>query len=160
MEKLKELWEKLKSIRHFEIYLAIFIGVIICVVYFGLYFDQGSDKKEDNSTAEIGTAVEYVDNLENKLCNVLSKIDGVMEVDVMITLESGFSYEYVQESQKIEITLDDTDEKLNIVKEIYPKIKGVVVVAKGSEDFRVKMDILEAVVTLLQIDESAVTILS
>ncbi len=160
MEKLKELWEKLKSIRHFEIYLAIFIGVIICVVYFGLYFDQGSDKKEDNSTAEIRTTVEYVDNLENKLCNVLSKIDGVMEVDVMITLESGFSYEYVQESQKIEITLDDTDEKLNIVKEIYPKIKGVVVVAKGSEDFRVKMDILEAVVTLLQIDESAVTILS
>ena len=160
MEKLKELWEKLKSIRHFEIYLAIFIGVIICVVYFGLYFDQGSDKKEDNSTEEIGTAEEYVDNLENKLCNVLSKIDGVMEVDVMITLESGFSYEYVPESQKIEITLDDTDEKLNIVKEIYPKIKGVVVVAKGSEDFRVKMDILEAVVTLLQIDESAVTILS
>lgn len=160
MEKLKEFWEKLKSIRHFEIYLAVFIGVIICVVYFGLYFDQGSDKKEDNSTEEIGTAVEYVDNLENKLCNVLSKIDGVMEVDVMITLESGFSYEYVQESQKIEITLDDTDEKLNIVKEIYPKIKGVVVVAKGSEDFRVKMDILEAVVTLLQIDESAVTILS
>ena len=160
MEKLKEFWEKLKSIRHFEIYLAVFIGVIICVVYFGLYFDHGSDKKEDNSTEEIGTAVEYVDNLENKLCNVLSKIDGVMEVDVMITLESGFSYEYVPESQKIEITLDDTDEKLNIVKEIYPKIKGVVVVAKGSEDFRVKMDILEAVVTLLQIDESAVTILS
>ena len=160
MEKLKEFWEKLKSIRHSEIYLAVFIGVIICIVYFGLYFDHGSDKKEDNSTEEIGTAVEYVDNLENKLCNVLSKIDGVMEVDVMITLESGFSYEYVPESQKIEITLDDTEEKLNIVKEIYPKIKGVVVVAKGSEDFRVKMDILEAVVTLLQIDESAVTILS
>ena len=47
-----------------------------------------------------------------------------------------------------------------IVNKIYPTIKGVVIVASGSEDFAVKMDILNAVQTLLEISAEDITILN
>ena len=110
-----------------------------------------------------------MDLLENKLCNVLSKISGVEEVSVLISLESGFSYEYAMDTETTtsgsgsSTTLETTiiiDGEPVVVKENYPVIKGVVIVAKGSENFSVKMDILEAVTTVLEIDESDITILS
>ena len=47
-----------------------------------------------------------------------------------------------------------------IIKENYPVIKGVVIVAKGAENFSIKMDILEAVETVLEVDSDNITILS
>ena len=170
MKSLKEFWNKVKGIRHFEIYLVLILGLIVCVLYFSFFVDKNTnDTKSEISTGEFSSTEEYVDLLENKLCNVLSKISGVEEVSVLISLESGFSYEYAMDTETTtsgsgsSTTLETTiiiDGEPVVVKENYPVIKGVVIVAKGSENFRVKMDILEAVTTVLEIDESDITILS
>ena len=170
MKSLKEFWNKVKGIRHFEIYLALILGLIVCVLYFSFFVDKNTnDTKSEISTGEFSSTEEYVDLLENKLCNVLSKISGVEEVSVLIPLESGFSYEYAMDTETTtsgsgsSTTLETTiiiDGEPVVVKENYPVIKGVVIVAKGSENFSVKMDILEAVTTVLEIDESDITILS
>ena len=34
MGKLKDIWSKLKSIKHIEIYLALIVGLVVCVIYF------------------------------------------------------------------------------------------------------------------------------
>ena len=146
---------------------------MICIVYFGVTFGSGnSDKKEEISTEEYDSSLEYVDYLENKLCNVLSKISGVGNVSAIITLECGFTYEYATDtetktttssSNETTITVEEVlivDGEPVVVKEIYPVIKGVVIVAEGSEDFAIKMDIMQAVVNILEVDESKITILS
>ena len=170
MKSLKDFWSKLKGVRHIEIDIAVLLGIVVCVCYFAFFVDKGkNDTNLQNTTQEYSSSEEYVDYLENKLCNVLSKISGVGEVSAIITLESGFSYEYAMDTETTtgsngnSTTLETTiiiDNEPVIVKEIYPVIKGVVIVAKGSENFSIKMDILEAVTTILEIDESDITILS
>ena len=47
-----------------------------------------------------------------------------------------------------------------IVKKIYPKVKGVVIVADGAKDFSIKMNILTAVETVLEVDRNNITVLA
>lgn len=172
MNKLKDFFEKLKSKKHFEIYLAVFIGLIVCVAYFCFSSKTKADNSEQISTVESGSAMEYVDYLENKLSNVLSKISNAGQTSVVITLENGFSYEYATDIETKTTTSGGietvvTSETIILVanepvveKQIYPKIKGVVIVAEGAEDFNVKMNILTAVETVLEVDRNNITILA
>ncbi|MBP3431743.1 MAG: hypothetical protein J6K39_02695 [Clostridia bacterium] len=172
MNKLKSFWEKLKSIKHIQIVLPLVIALVLCVIYFSFVGGAEDDNSQQNSTEEFSSTVEYVDILENKLCSVLSKISGVGETNVIITLESGFSYEYATDSEtkttvsggnettiKTETLILVSNQPV-VVKETYPVIKGVVVVAKGAEDFSVKMNIMQAVETVLEIDSKNITILA
>lgn len=172
MSKIKDLWSKIKSIKHFEIWLAVVIGFFACVIYFSFFSSPKSDNIENESTKDYSSAEEYVDYLENKLCNVLSKISGVGDCEVIITLESGFSYEYATDTDTKTTVSGDTETTITtetvilvsnepvIVKENYPVIKGVVIVAEGAENFSIKMDILSAIETVLEVDSNDITILS
>ena len=173
MKSLKEFWNKVKGIRHFEIYLALILGLIVCVLYFSFFVDKNTnDTKSEISTGEFSSTEEYVDLLENKLCNVLSNITGVGDVSAIITLDGGFTYEYAVDSEtnttnsgssETSVTVDTTilvNGEPIVVKVIYPEIKGVVIVADGSENFAIKMNIMEAVQTLLNVETNSITILS
>ena len=167
MGKLKDIWSKLKSIKHIEIYLALIVGLVVCVIYFSAFTNK-SDTQEKVSTGNYTNGVEYVDYLENKLCNVLSNIEGVGDVSAIITIENDFSYEYANDKEtsqegETSVTTETTilvNGEPVIVNKIYPTIKGVVIVASGCEDFAVKMDILNAVQTLLEISAEDITILN
>lgn len=174
MSKIKELFGKVKSIKHFEIVVAIIVGLVVCAVYFSFFgtSQTKTDNASDDSTTNFASAVEYVDYLENKLENVLSKISGVKNVSVIITLESGFTYDYAKDSETKTTTSGGTATTITtetvilvsnepvVVKEIYPVVKGVVVVAEGAENFSIKMNILTAVETVLEVDQNSITILA
>ncbi len=172
MNKVKELWNRLKQIKHFEIYLAVLVGIVVCVIYFSFFGGGSTDNNNNNSTENPTTAQEYVDMLENKLVNVLSKISGAGKCEVIITLESGFSYEYATDSETQTTTSGGTETTIKtetiilvsgepvIIKENYPEIKGVVVVAEGAKDFSVLMNIQSAIETALEVEASDITILS
>ena len=172
MNKLKEFLEKIKNLKHKPMLLAVFVGVVVCVFYFSFLTPTKSDTNSDNSTQQTSSAEEYVDMLENKLANVLANISGVKSCDVIITLESGFDYVYATDtetkttisgSNETSITTETVILVSNepiVVKEIYPTIKGVVVVASGAEDITVKLNILSAVETVLEVDSNNITILS
>ena len=171
MERLKEIFKKIKGVKHIEIYLAVIVGLIVILCYFFFLTDK-EDKKVENSTENYSNALEYADYLENKLCNVLSNMAGVGDVSAVITLDGDFSYVYATDSEtnttsqgstETSVIMDTTilvNGEPIVVKVNYPDVKGVVIVAKGSEDFAVKMNILTAVQTLLGVDASSVTILN
>ncbi len=172
MSKIKNLWEKLKGVKHIQIIIAVVVGLILCVAYFSFCTKPKSDKISDNSTQEYSSTEEYVHALENKLVNVLSKIAGVGETSVVITLECGFTYEYATDTETKTVVSGDTETTIKtetiimvsnqpvIVKQNYPVIKGVVIVAKGAENFAVKMSIHTAALTVLEVDAENITILA
>ena len=172
MSKLKNFWDKFKSIKHYEIILAVLIGLVVCAVYFMFVYQPKTDNSNETSTEEYSSEEEYVDMLENKLCNVLSKISNVGNVSVVITLESGFSYEYATDTETTTSSAGGTENTITtetvvlvsnepvIVKKIYPKVKGVVIVADGAKDFSIKMNILTAVETVLEVDRNNITVLA
>ena len=172
MNKIKMMWEKVRKIKHIYLYLAIAVALVLCGFYFINFKTSKTAKKSEVSTQEASSTMEYVTNLENKLSSVLSNISGVSKVNVIITLEEGFSYKYATDTETKTIVSGGTETTIVtetvilvsnepvIEKEIYPSIKGVVVVAKGAENVSVKMNILSAVETVLNVEPNRITILS
>jgi stage III sporulation protein AG len=109
---------------------------------------------------------EYVMQEQGRVAAILSKIKGAGRVDVMITYASGIEYEYAYETktQTIAGVTTTTTELVYsqgrpiVINEKAPKIKGVVVVAQGAGSPAVRMEILKAVQTLLNVGQGQIEI--
>lgn len=110
----------------------------------------------ESSLPESLTAVEYTTLLEEKLAAILSKIQGVGQVSVMITLQE--SQELVVEKDLLENgeeTIYETDSNAStpyVIKTIFPKVEGVVVVAEGAGTGKITQTITETVQALFDIE--------
>ena len=153
----KKIYKKLKSSHNSYIIIIILVGVL-----FMLFPTNDKEKKAVNSSNQIQI------NYEEELENILSKVSGVGDVDVMLTYSSSFekSIAYEKNSTKNEkkdgdnTIINEIDSQTNVVlssgepfvlKEIYPEIKGVIVVADGADSIFVKQNIIDAVTTALNI---------
>ena len=137
--------EKLKNIKHIEIYITIIFAIILILIFFSSTGSNksGSSTNKSNTTQET-TIITYVADIENKLESILSQVQGASNVQVMLTLDMSNA------------TLkDDIIETTN-----FPPIKGVVIVAKGVENTQVKMNILKAVQAVVDISSGRIEILS
>lgn len=161
-----KMLEKIKSSKRIQFLLVLLLFAVIILVYCA-YFVKGTGERERSnvSVSEESTVI-YVASLEDKLENIVSAIDGVGRTSVAITVSSGFVYEYAYE-QGGGSALSGKDSGLALVNgkpvvvaQEYPKIAGVLVVAEGSDNLRVKLDILEAVQTLLEVSNENITILN
>ena len=145
-QKSKFKWvEKLRNIKHIEIYITIIFAVILILIFFS---STGSNKKtyasSKQSVSQEHTINAYVDEIETKLEDILSKINGASNVSVMVTLDMSNA------------TIED-----NIIQtSTFPKIKGIVIVANGVESTQVKMNILQAVQAVVDISSGRIEILS
>lgn len=173
-DKFKSLIAKFKKIKHIEIYIAVGLAVLVAIIYFASISSFSLDKnssssKDDNLSTNFSTSQEYVVYLENKLENVLEDIKGVGNANVIITLEKGFEYIYVTEEETKTTSNGTTITTVTVVlvdgqpvlkEEIYPIIKGIVVVADGADDINTKMNIITVIQTVIDIDNSKINIVS
>ena len=138
----------------------------------------GSSSKENNSFHEYEQA--YGDQLKS----ILQKIVGVGEVEVLVTIESteemtvdknyndnqtmtterdngGATRNISQVTRSGEVVVSQVsgDQKPLVLKYIKPKIRGVIVVAKGAENLTVKKMIIEAVERGMDVQASKISIL-
>ncbi len=138
-----KLLDKLKNVKHIEIYIAIIFVVIMLLIYFS---NNSSDKKSgttQNITNEL-TVTAYVENMETNLEDILSNIGGVTNVKVMITLDMN--------------NAEITDSKINL--NTFPGIKGVLVTANGLSNTSLKLKVLQALQAVIDITNGNVEILS
>ena len=137
--------EKLKNIKHIEIYITIIFAAILILIFFSsTSSNKTPNNKAINNTPQETTITSYVNNMEDKLEHILSQVNGASNVSVMITL-------------------DMTNATINnniIQTSAFPTIKGIVVVAKGVENTQVKMNVLKAVQAVVDISSGRIEILS
>ena len=133
VKKLKEIVEKCKKIKGFEIICALVIAVIAICIYFSVNAMTGSSSKQQ-------TQAQKQSGLVGEIQDILSDIDGVGDCQVLITYKAG------QDTQEVD-TLNSTD-----------NIQGVVVVAKGGNDVLTRIKIVNALCTLLKIDANNIQI--
>ena len=141
-EKKSSKWfAKLKNVKHIEVYIAIIFFVIIMLIYI-----SGVKTKETSKTvsAENMSVSGYIENIEKNLEDSLANIAGVSDVRVMITLDLD--------------GLEVVDSKINLSS--FPKIKGVLVTAKGVNNTINKMKVLHAIESVIDIESGNIQILS
>ncbi len=146
-QKSKFKWvEKLKNIKHIEIYITIIFAIILILIFFSSTGNtKSSSKSYAKSTLQEETTITgYISTMEQKLETILSQVQGASNVQVMLTLD-----------------MSNTTIKDNVIQTSdFPPIKGVVIVAKGVENTSVKMNILKAVQAVIDISSGRIEILS
>jgi stage III sporulation protein AG len=127
----------------------------------------------------------YISEMENKLKNILKKVSGIGDVEVMITLKASGKqiplkdYPSTQESlnevdgeggsrtnnsiKREENTVLVTDgngsEGPYILQQTEPEVEGVVVIAEGGDNVQVIVDIIEAVEVLFNVPAHKVKVM-
>ena len=170
---------KLKKIKNPKLFILIFALIIVVFAYFKI---SSSNKSVENTYGQVfyyTNSLDYANALEKKIINVVSKIDGAGSVTAMLTLESSLEIVYAEstnEKNNSTVTGGSTTTSTNsssetiiiknngdnsplVVKEILPKIKGVVIVCEGAKDVKLKMEIIQAVKALLGIPSDNIQVL-
>lgn len=147
---------------------------------------SGRQQEVDSSSARF-VSEEYISEMEAKLTELVTGIEGVGRAKVMVTLENGVEYVYAQEEKRdTDITRETADgeatavsgrvyEKENIEQkyilieqngekqplvttEKQPRIQGVVIVCDGADDVRVERDLINVVTTALNVSSNRVCV--
>lgn len=158
------IFEKIKSNKKLQFLLIIALIIIIVLIFISGVFTTGT-----NTTIAESTIIDsYVDSLETRLSNTLSKVEGAGNVSVVITVESGMQTEIAMKSTIIEnekgVEKTETPILVNgkpvVLRELYPKVVGVLIVAQGANKISVLTKIQEATISLLDIKLSQIEILT
>ena len=151
--------------------------------------DQTKDREardlqnDTNTTSYIANT--YISEMENKLKEVLKKVSGAGDVEVMITTKGTSEKIPLKDSSSTEESLDEedgeggsrtdnsaqrdestvlvTNEDGNsvpyILQELEPEIEGVVVIAEGGDNAMIKRDIMQAVEVLFDVPAHKVIVM-
>ena len=172
----KEDGNNKKKIENLVVFLII---LIITVISINIIWDKDTEKEngDTNSYKELADSDKASTNLENneynleeKLKNILSKINGVGNVEVLITYQEtseliAMYNENVKESSTEETdtsggkrVIQEVDTSKDIVyqeesgtkmpitqKVVMPKMEGAIIIAEGANDSNVRANIIQAV---------------
>lgn len=163
----------------------VVVAVGIMCTFIGPQLNSNKDIAMTTPVAEASTVTKedksgYDTQIERRLEGILKQIEGVGNVEVMVTLaetkEIVLAEEMNQTQEKTEekdstngtrtINKESTQNKVvmadgnkpYIVKEEMPKISGVLVVAEGGDDINIKNTIIQSVSSLLDIPVHKVSI--
>ena len=143
-----------------SLYIIVIIGVVLMLTF-------NSGEPQDDTKAPVYEA--YSD--EARLENILSKIDGAGDVSVMITYYGTATYDVAYEKKE---THSERAEELNRSEEnsvitkngeplvkgtVYPKARGVVIIAEGAGRAEVKKALTDAATAALDIASHKVCVL-
>lgn len=170
-----------------KVRLIVALGLLgMVLVLLSQFFSTGSSgsKEVDTATADF-VSEQYIADLENKLTDLISGMEGVGRARVMVTLESGVQYIYAQEEKRntdltreqggaaevagrvyekenVEqkyILVDKNGTKQPVLQtELQPRVQGVVIVCDGADDVRVEQSLTNVVTTALNIPSSRVCV--
>jgi stage III sporulation protein AG len=175
---MKKIWEKVKQIKHWEIYAAVIVVVVMLGIYLSSIRQQSNQSKSTEQLTTItNTENTYASQLEGKLQNVMSCIAGAGRVAVMVMTDGEGTAELAYDVQEKTITqtganaqevTTTTIDKTVVTKNGSPltlwtnppKILGIIVVATGASDVGVRLNLLEAVQTLIGEKQIPIQILS
>lgn len=180
MQKIKE-----KKLKRSDWLILVLAGILILII--ALPTDtkekKQAEKSKENISKENNTMEASKDEIERKLEDILEKIDGAGEVKVMITYQDSGTQVVEKDKNTSENSLEESDstggvrstkeQQLQestvyeeadagntpfVSKELLPKVEGILIVASGGDNQKVKQNISEAVLALFQVEAHRIKI--
>lgn len=181
---MKINWNSIKSFGMDKWILIIFAGMLLVVssVPKGCNISK-KDKSEEKII--IQNTDSYEKRTEKRLKKLIEKMDGVTDVDIMITLKSGgekvilkqqpYSKKNIEEkdssggvrktdeinqSEEVIYYKDENgDEKPYVIKENTPAIEGIVVIGCGLGESKKKSEVISAIEALFPISAHKISVI-
>ncbi|MBR5773913.1 MAG: hypothetical protein IKY44_03585 [Clostridia bacterium] len=137
-------------------------------------FDTDTSSASQSVSLTLDTQ-EYAGMLEEELSEIISKIDGAGQCSVMVTVECGVetvyatqeqsSYDSDGNSQSHESELSyvvvggsSGGKQALVIKEIQPRLRGIIIVCEGGGNSKVKMNIISAVSSAFDISSTKISV--
>lgn len=170
-EKICVFYKKNKKI----FFACVFcFALIIALCFSSISSLSKTTKKKSNSSKESMSVTEYATAVEEKLKNLISKLDCISSIDVFVMVEASPTVTYLTEKKEStvtnsagttsEITTTVVFEKNGsvstpiVVTTIMPKVTGVLIVTNKINS-STKLSIVNSISMVLNIDESCISIL-
>lgn len=161
--KIKKLVSKIKTDRKLR-----FALIAVCFVLLGIILITSLIPKKTVNTVAADTVSEYVSGIERKLEKLLGEVDGAGKVSVAVSVESGMETVLAMTTTTKETsggretvsTPVLVNGKTVVLKEVYPKISGVLIVAEGADKLAIYNKIQQATLSLLDVKASQIEILA
>lgn len=135
--------------------LALFVVGILLV------FIGNADMKDNDGENEknISSDMAYIENIENKICNMIAKASGDKSACVMLTLDYGTERRYISNGDDEYVTVKtSTGYELVLAKEIYPEITGISVVCEGGDRAELQKKLIDIISTALGVPSNKICI--
>jgi len=173
--------------KDFKLKIIVLLGILgMALILLSQFADNdsaGQSQPQALGGAEFANR-EYIAQLEERLQNLISQIDGVGRNKVMVTLETGTEYVYAQEHRRNTDTthsgngeipvggrtqesveqrfiLVDTEfgrREALVLTRIPPRVQGVVIVCEGANNPLVEQKLISVVTTALGISSNRVSV--
>ena len=135
-----ELWKKYKFVL-----LVVLVGVILMLL-------PVSSRTKETAAGDSQTPQEAFDleAVEQRMEEVLGKIDGVGKLRLMLTLQSGTRLTLAEDTQRETVTLNrgSGNQEIVVTNRYYPVYQGAVVVCQGADSSAVRLAVTETVQAL------------
>lgn len=172
--------EKLKKDK--KLLVIMFLGILAIIL---LLLSEITGSREEKRDADVRTEIKQVDiesyseDIEKRLTELISSIDGAGRTRVMVTIKCGAEQVYaenveieneVEGANGIETEIKSKREGEYIIlntgsgesgmllKVLQPEIKGVAVVCEGADFAKVRKDVTEAVSAVLGISSARISV--
>lgn len=180
MQKIKE-----KKLKRSDWLILVLAGILILIIALPTDTEEKkqAEKSKENISKENNTMEASKDEIERKLEDILEKIDGAGDVKVMITYQDSGTQVVEKDKNTSENSLEESDSTGGIrstkeqqlqestvyeeadagntpfvSKELLPKVEGILIVASGGDNQKVKQNISEAVLALFQVEAHRIKI--
>lgn len=197
--KLKEWWGKMTKgkggstwLRKDRLLILLLSGVLLLVITLPVSDGSGESERSGAAGEQSGGVLsgeeDYAEYMERKLKDVLSKVSGVGEVEVMVTLRSTSEKVVEKDEEKESETVTEQDsqggtrttsrnsssgttvfgedgsgtssgQEPYVTKELTPTVEGVVVIAQGGDEPVTVQNITEAVQALFNVDTHKIKVM-
>ncbi|MCM1246149.1 MAG: hypothetical protein NC293_10965 [Roseburia sp.] len=175
--KRDELTDKIKEIIQsagpVKITIMILCGVLLLLISCSGLFEKEEVGEEERATVqkenEPGDDLQiYKNTMEEQVRSILEKVDGVGEVDVMITLRASkekvtLKDNTVEEKRREEETVLIQDENDNtspyVIREVEPQIEGILIVCDGGNRAAVQREIIDGISALFSVESHKIKVM-
>lgn len=123
------------------VFIFLGLGAILLIFISGFIGDNSNDKNIEKELI----ASDYSESLSTKLVDMIEKIQGVGEAQVLLTLENSYEYVYL-----------DDDKTLSKI--IEPKVRGVAVVCTGGDDPVIIEKVTKMLATVLSVSSGKISV--
>lgn len=137
------------------------VGVFL-IILSGQIGKNGADKNPDDSKDPYSSVRTYTEELESRIVRLCEQVDGVTEAHVLLSLDGGTEQVYAENTAGASVDYVIIEGKEGegalLVREIYPRIRGVAVVCTRGGDSETQRIVTELLSAALGISTSRICV--
>lgn len=164
-DKIKTIVQKAGPLR---LGAVIVCGAILLLLSTGAMEGEKKVTQEETSEEKQTDLTYYRRQMEDELVELLRKVQGVGQVEVMITLRASNEKVTLKDNadkgdrrEEETVLIEDSERNSSpyVLKEKEPELEGVVIVCEGGDDAAVKREITGAVSALFQVESHKIKVM-